>query len=212
MNQDKEVIKGQEEKCFIGNKEVPCPESKQELNATQQTTFWDQRLLPKGIIKNERNNMIFFSMLTGIIIALIILIVLKVKIFNRTLIGYIKPIWLYILGAILVVFSQYLIVLPYNDKFPYLINISQALWALMVALSVMKLCKEEDFNLGNIFILGIIYSIIIHGLKITIRYLFYKRSLFYVADRFIYGSLLVMLIVIILGPLFIFLRKKNIRY
>jgi len=27
MNQDKEVIKGQEEKCFIGNKEVPCPGS-----------------------------------------------------------------------------------------------------------------------------------------------------------------------------------------
>lgn len=156
--------------------------------------------------------MVFFSILTGVIIAIIILIVLKVKIFSKTLIEYIEPIWRYVLGAILVVFSQYLIVLPYNDKFPYLINISQALWVLMVALSVMKLCKEEDFNLGNIFILGIIYSIIIHGLKIAIRYLFYERSLFYVADRFVYGSLLVMLIVVILGPLFIFLRKKNIRY
>ena len=212
MNQEEEVIKGQEEKCFVGNKEVPCPESEQELNTTQQTIFGDQRLLPKGLIKDERNNMVFFSILTGVIIAITILIVLKVKIFGRTLIEYIKPIWLYILGTILVVFSQYLIVLPYNDKIPYLINISQALWALMVALSVMKLCKEEDFNLGNVFFLGIIYSIVIHGLKVTIRYLFYEKSLFYVADRFIYGSLLVMLIVIVLGPLFIFLRKKSIRY
>ena len=61
MNQDVEVVSEQEEKCFVGNKEVPCPGSGHELNTTQQTIFWEQRLLPKGLMKDERNNMVFFS-------------------------------------------------------------------------------------------------------------------------------------------------------
>lgn len=40
MNQENEVIKGQKEKCFVGNKEVPCPGVEQELNITKQTIVW----------------------------------------------------------------------------------------------------------------------------------------------------------------------------
>jgi len=200
------------EKCFVGNKEVPCPNEKQLLRKEQQVAFWGRRLLPERFIKDERNDMAFISILSGIIILTLFLAILKVKLFGKTLAEYVRPIWFYILMAILVVLSQYLIVLPYNDKLPYLVNISQALWALMIALSVMKLSKEENFSLGNVFFLGIIYSVVIHGLKVTIRYLFYEKTFFYVVDRFAYGSLLVMLIVFILGPLFIFLKNKELDY
>jgi len=209
MNQNTDAINGQNEKCFVGDKEVPCPNEKQGSHMEQQTVFWERRLLPEGFMKDGRNDMVFFSLLFGVIILILALLILKVKIFSKTLVEYIKPIWFYILGAILVVFSQYLIVIPFNDSFPYLMNISQALWALMVALSVMKLSKEDGFSLGNAFFLGIIYSVIIHGVKVTIRYLFYQKTLFYVVDRFAYGSLLVMFIVVILGPLFVFLKNKK---
>jgi len=198
-------------RCFIGDKEVPCPHSEQELT-TEQRVPWERRLLPEGLMKDVRNDMVFTSLLAGVIILVLILIVSKVKIFGKTLIEYVKPIWPYMLIALLAVVSQYLIVLPLNDKFPYLANITQALWALMVALSVIKQSKEENFSLGNAFFLGVIYSVAIHGLKVTIRYLFYERTLFYVVDRFLYGSLLVMLIVVILGSLFVFLKNKGVRY
>ena len=202
----------QGEKCFVGNKEVPCPNEKQALSGKQQTVFLDRRLLSEGFIKNERNDMVFASVLLGVVILILVLIVSKVRIFGKTLAEYIKPIRFYILGAMLTALSQYLIVLPYADSLPYLMNVTQALWALMVALSVMKLSKEESFNLGNAFFLGVIYSVTIHGLKVTIRYLFYEKTLFYVVDRFAYGSLLVMLIVVILGPLFMLLKNKGVRY
>ena len=212
MNQDINVIKGQKQKCFIGNEEVPCPDKKQALHEEQQTLLWEKRLLPEGFMKDERNDAVFFPVLLGVIILILVLVVMKLKVFGRTLVEYAKPIRFYILGAMLVAISQYLIVLPYLDRLPYLANISQALWALMVVLSVMKLSKEVDFNLGNAFFLGVIYSVAIHGLKVTIRYFFYEKTLFYVIDRFAYGSLLVMLIVAILGPLFVFLKNKGMRY
>jgi len=196
MNQDRE-------KCFVGSKEVPCPDEEQALHKGQQ---------PERFMKDERNDMVFVSVLFGAIILILVLVVLKVRVFGKTLAEYVKPIWFYILGAMLVALSQYLIVLPLADKLPYLMNVTQALWALMVALSVMKLSKEENFNLGNAFFLGVIYSVAIHGLKVAIRYFFYEKTLFYVVDRFVYGSLLVMLIVAILGPLFVFLKNKGMRY
>ena len=199
-------------KCFAGENEVVCPNGEQQLNSKQLVSSGEQRLLPEGLMKDERNNLVFVIILAGVIIATLALIVLKVRIFGKTLVEYVKPIWLYILGAILVVLSQYLIGLPYGQKLPYFLKITQALWALLVALSVMRLSKEKNCSLGNIFFLGVIYSVVIHGLKVTIRYLFYEKTLFYIADRFIYGSLLVMLIVTILGPLFIFLRNRNVHY
>jgi len=212
MNQDTNAIKGQEEKCFAGNKEVPCPDEELVLSEEQQSVFWERRFLPEGFMKDERSDMVFVSVLLGAIILILVLAVLKIRIFGKTLVEYVKPIWLYILGTILVVLSQYLIALSLNDKLPYLVNVTQALWVLMVALSIIRLSKEKNFNLGNAFFLGVIYSVVIHGLKVSIRYLFYEKTLFYVVDRFVYGSLLVMLIVAILGPLFVFLKNKGAHY
>ena len=201
-----------EERCFVGDKEVTCPDEERVLYEEQQTVSWEKRLLPEGFMKDERNDMVFASILLGVISLMLVLLVLKVRVFGKTLVEYVKAIWLYVLGAILVVLCQYLIALPLADRMPYLLNVTQALWVLMVALSVMELSKEESFNLGNAFFLGVIYSVIIHGLKVTIRYFFYEKTLFYVVDRFVYGSLLVMVTVIVLGGLFVFLRKKEIHY
>lgn len=213
MNQDVDVIKKQGERYpVVGGVEFPWWDEEGILHTEQQTIHWERRILPEEFMRDKRNNTIFTSVLLGIIILILALVILKVRIFGRTLIEYVKPIWFYVLGTILVVLSQYLIVLPYADKFPYLANISQILWALMVVLSLIKLCKENNFNLGNTLFLGIIYCVVIHGLKVTIRYLFYERTLFYVVDRFAYGSLLVMLIVIVSGPLLVFSRNKGIHY
>ena len=90
------------------------------------------------------------------------------------------------------------------------IRISQWVWEACIAISSYKLIKESNFGYGNLFFLGILYSLIIHGLKITIRYLIYGKTFLYLADRFLYGSLLVMVIVFMGGSMFLFFRRKGV--
>ena len=137
------------------------------------------------------------------------------KIFGKTLKEYILPIWYYIVGAVLVVALQYYVALPLSDRFPFALNLTQALWALMVALSVVKLTVLYDFNFKNVLFLGILYSVIIHGLKAFVfRVFLFPYPGFSIGqihwnlfNRFLYGSFLVMVIVIILG--FMFIKLKN---
>ena len=138
------------------------------------------------------------------------------KIFGKTLKEYIWPIRYYIFGAILVVVSQYYVAIPLSDKFPFILNLTQALWALMVALSVVKLTVLYNFNFKNVLFLGVLYSFIIHGLKAFVFRVFlfpYSDStigqyILHLLNRFLYGSFLVMVIVIILGLLFIKLKNN----
>ncbi len=136
------------------------------------------------------------------------------KIFGKTIKEYIWPIKYYILGAVLVVVSQYYVALPLQNKYPFILNLTQALWAIMAALSAIKLTLYYNFNFKNVLFLGILYSIIIHGLKAFVfrAFLFpYSGTptmiLEKIISKFLYGSLLVMAIVIILG--FIFINLKN---
>lgn len=141
------------------------------------------------------------------------------KIYEKTLKEYVWSIRYYILCSILLVISQYIIIglpltpstfirLPEAYQRSWLINLTQILWELMVALSVIKLVKRHDFNMKNVFFMGIIYSVIIHGLKISIRYFFYGKDFWYLLHRFLYGSFLVMLVAIPLGLIVIHLKKK----
>ena len=138
------------------------------------------------------------------------------KIFGKTLEEYTMPIWYYILGAVLVVISQYYVAVPLSDRFPFILNLTQALWAIMVALSVIKLTLFYDFNFKNVLFLGVLYSFIIHGLKAFVFRIFLFpypdlsgwQLLLHLLNRFFYGSFLVMVIVIILGLLFIKLRNN----
>ena len=139
------------------------------------------------------------------------------RIFGKTLKEYILPIKYYIFISILIVISQYYVALPLNEKYniPFILNITQALWALMVAFSVIKLTVNYDFNFKNILVLGVLYSLIIHGLKAFVFRVFLfpysdptiKQYILHILNRFFYGSFLVMVIVIILG--LIFIKIKN---
>ena len=138
------------------------------------------------------------------------------KIFGKTLKEYIWPIWYYVVGAVLVVPLQYYVAVPLADRFPFILNLTQALWALMVALSVIKLTVLYDFNFKNVLFLGVLYSIIIHGLKAFVFRVFLfpysdptiGQYVLHLLNRFLYGSFLVMVIVVILGLLFIKLKNN----
>ena len=138
------------------------------------------------------------------------------KIFGKTLKEYIWPIWYYVMGAVLVVPLQYYVAVPLAYRFPFILNLTQALWALMVALSVIKLTVLYDFNFKNVLFLGVLYSVIIHGLKAFVFRVFLfpypgfavGQIHWYLFNRFFYGSFLVMIIVIILGVMFINLKNN----
>ncbi len=139
------------------------------------------------------------------------------KIFGKTLKEYLWPIRVYILISVLIVISQYYIAVPLMDKVPFILNLTQALWAIMVALSVIKLTLYYNFNFKNVLILGVLYSFIIHGLKAFVFRIFLfpysdptiGKYILHLLNRFLYGSFLVMTIVIILGLIFIKLKNNK---
>ncbi|PIO00414.1 hypothetical protein COT72_01770 [archaeon CG10_big_fil_rev_8_21_14_0_10_43_11] len=139
------------------------------------------------------------------------------KIFGKTLKEYVGPIKYYILISILVVILQYYVALPLSRNYPYILALTQALWALMVAFSVIKLTLYYDFNFKNLLFLGVLYSVIIHGLKAFVFRVFsfpysdptIEQYILHLLNRFLYGSFLVMFIVIILGLIFIKLKNNQ---
>ena len=144
------------------------------------------------------------------IFSLALTVVLKIKVFGLTLAEYIKPIWYFILISIVTVFWQYLVGVNLDGNSLQL-RISQWIWELAVLASAYKLSKIPKFSYQNMFFLGVLYSLFIHGLKVSIRYFFYAKTLWYVLDRFLYGSLLVMLIAAGLGSMLILLRNRKLK-
>ena len=183
--------------CFVGSERVECPQ--------QAQTSLD--ILPPNQALEIRNDILFWSIFGAVVLVFVLLGALKIKVFGKTLGEYLKPIWYFIILAILTVLWQYLFGLKEDNLLP--IRISQWFWEIVVLLSAYRLSRIPGFSYGNMFFLGILYSFIIHGLKVSIRYFFYDKSLWYVADRFIYGSLLVMTIAFILGSVFVYLRRKK---
>ena len=197
-------IETKNRECFIGDQKVDCPQTDKAF-----TTSGDKlNLLPQIPSLEKRSDPIFFVILLAIIIFFSILAIFRIKIFDKTLGEYVKPIWYFILISIVAVAWQYLFGLKIDDGFMS-IRISQWLWEICIAASAYKLIKFSNFSYGNLFFLGVLYSLIIHGLKVTVRYFFYGKTLLYLADRFLYGSLLVMVIVFVLGSMFLFFRKKG---
>lgn len=198
-------IETKNRECFVGNQKVACPGS-QTKNYTQAGDKLD--LLPQIPVLEKRSDTLFFTLLLIVFLGFALLAVLKIKIFGKTLGEYVKPIWYLILISIAAVAWQYLFGLKIDDNF-LSIRISQWVWEICIAISAYKLIKGSNFGYRNLFFLGILYSLIIHGLKIAVRYLFYGKTFLYLADRFSYGSLLVMTIVFIGGSMILFFRQKN---
>ena len=195
-------ITTQGRECFVGDQKVDCPQSP----ISQYTQSGDKLdILSSNFLPDSRNDLVFFWLFSALIAIFFTLGFTKAKVFGKTLAEYLVPIWPYILISILAVISQYTLV----PQFPFLLRPSQVLWELMVGLSAYKFYRQGNFTYANMFFLGIFFSFIIHGLKVTIRYLFYAKSLLYVADRFIYGTILVMLVSFVLGSLLIFCRQQG---
>ena len=198
-------IETKNRECFVGNQKVDCPQTGKAF-----TTAGDKLdLLPQIPSLEKRSDPVVFIILLAIIVFFSVLSIFRIKIFGKTLGEYIKPIWYLILISIATVAWQYLFGLKIDDGL-ISIRISQLVWEICIAVSAYKLIKTADFGYGNLFFLGVLYSLVIHGLKATVRYLFYEKTFLYLADRFLYGSLLVMVTVFIGGSMFLFFRQKKI--
>ncbi len=199
-------IETKNRECFVGDQKVECPGSQTK----QYTQAGDKLDILSPISSLEyRSDQLFFTLLLVTILGFAALAIFRVKIFGKTLAEYIRPIWYFILISIAAVAWQYLFGLRIDDGFMS-IKISQWIWEICVAVSAYKLIKTANFGYGNLFFLTVLYSLIIHGLKLTVRYLFYAKTFMYLLDRFLYGSLLVMIIVFFGGSLFVFFRRKGI--
>lgn len=208
------------DKCFVGDKEVPCPDKPdnfKSLNISSEGYVigkisegpWNKDLLPDNFMSDDRNDLLFYSLFLSSIGLFLFLYISKTKIFGKNIIDYLYPSRWYVLGCVLIVISQYTIVGALADYFPLAFNISQWAWQLLVVLSVYNLVMNGKGNIYNVFVLALLYTFIIHGLKISIRYLFYGRTIFYILDRFLYGGLLVFAVVVPLGLCFLYIRNNN---
>ncbi len=197
-------IETRNRECFVGNQKVDCPQSGQSFTIAGDKLD----LLPRIPSLEFRSDTLFLTLLLTIILGFAAVAVLKIKIFGKTLGEYLMPIWYFILISIAAVVWQYLFGLKIDDGLMS-IRISQWVWEICIAISAYKLIKTANFGYGNLFFLGVLHSLIIHGLKISIRYFFYAKPFLYLLDRFLYGSLLVMVIVFIGGSMFLFFRRKG---
>lgn len=198
-------IETKNRECLIGDQKVDCPQTGKAFTTTGDKL----NLLPQILSLEKRNDTLFFTLLLVVILGAAALAISKVKIFGKTLGEYFKPIWYLILISIAAVAWQYLFGLKIDDNFMS-IRISQWVWEICIGASAYKLIKTANFGYGNLFFLGILYSLIIHGLKVTVRYLFYEKTFLYLADRFLYGGLLVMTIVFLGGSMLLFFKKRGI--
>ena len=167
-------------------------------------------ILPQNPALDVRNDLVFFSIFFAVIFSLALTAILKTKIFGLALAEYVKPIWYFVFISVGVVIWQYLVGVNLDGNSLQL-RISQWIWELAVLASAYKLSKIPKFSYHNMFFLGVLYSLFIHGLKVSIRYFFYAKTLLYVLDRFLYGSLLVMLIAAGLGSMLILLRNRKLK-
>lgn len=204
--------------CYVQGQKLPeCPKVNQSLFSQpfmQSGVFEpgssDLRLLAANPALDVRNDLVFIPIFLIVSLSLLLAALFKIKIFGLTLGEYLRPIWYFVLISIAAVFWQYLVGVNLEGDSLEL-RISQWVWEAMILASAYKLSKNPKFSYGNMLFLGILYSVFIHGLKVSIRYFFYAKTLWYVADRFLYGSLLVMIIVFGLGSVLIFFRNRRIR-
>lgn len=97
------------------------------------------------------------------------------KIFQREFVDYLRPAWPYLLAVavigLLQVIGVYLV--PGDiEHFLQSINflkITQAAWALVVALSILSMVRKYDFGFLQVLFLGFLYIIAFGFLKIFVR-------------------------------------------
>ncbi|MCR4277419.1 MAG: hypothetical protein NUV80_00395 [Candidatus Berkelbacteria bacterium] len=201
-------IRTEQGQCFVGDQKIDCPNNSPFGLGGQETQSGTKLdILPNNFITDSRNDTLFTGIFSAIVVLFVLLAAFKAKIFGKTLGEYLKPIWYYVVICLLVVVWQYLFGLKAESG--WFLRVSQWIWELAIALSVIQLVRKNNFNFGNVFFLAVLYALIIHGTKVSVRYFFYDKTLLYVLDRFIYGSLLVFIIVCAIGGAMILVVKNG---
>lgn len=199
------------EGCFAGGQKIDCPPqrlSDQPLMGSEEAAPWGRDILPENFLPDVRNDAVFFGLLGAVAAFFALAAAFKMKIFRRTLGEYVRPIWYLVLAAVAVVLWQYQFGIGTEGAFS--LRISQWVWEAIVALSIYMLARKfPDFTVRQALAVGVLYAFVIHGLKVTIRYVFYGKTLFYVADRFLYGGLLTLAVAFAAGLIFTRLLKKK---
>lgn len=136
------------------------------------------------------------------------------KIFGKTLLEYIWPIKWYIIASIIIVIFQYEGMLAYIGYNETVARITQWLWEIFVVLAVFKLIWKYNFNFKQIFFVGILFSVIIHGLKAFIfRVFFFPYSPeswpWLHLYKFLYGTAIVMAVTFATYILTYYYKKKQ---
>jgi len=208
---------GGEEKCFTGDEEVPCSNSGDSVAGTgsdgnwvaDTEGSWRRDILSENFMADERNDPLFVGFFALVIATLVGLAYSRKRVFRKTLIEYVKPIKYYLIAAFLVACSQY-VLLEMNrsygiltlGQFSLALRASQALWAMAVALAVVRVVQKEKFGFMQVLVVGLLFDAAIMVTKVSIRYFLYGRTIFYVADRLLYGTALIMLIVLLIWGFF----------
>ena len=138
------------------------------------------------------------------------------KIFGKTLKEYLWPVKYYVIASIIVVIFQYEGMLAYIGYNEILARITQWLWEIFIALAVFTLVWKHDFNIRQVFFTGILFSIIIHGLKA-----FVFRVFFFPYEpgswpwvhiyKFLYGSAIVMAVTLATGIITYYYKKGKLK-
>lgn len=113
------------------------------------------------------------------------------KVLGKSIKEYIWPVRFFVPLAVFGAVWQYL------GPPPEPAMVGQTIWLLAAFLSALTLARKRDFSIKHAAALAIIYSLLIHGAKCSLRYFIYGnydpvyRTLGYLSGRFLYGSVLV---------------------
>jgi hypothetical protein len=136
---------------------------------------------------------ITYLVLYSSVFALLLLLLRNRTVAGHTLKEYIKPISVCFVGAMVGVSIGYMSFLEIETR----LRLHQLVWAAMVAVSALILVYYRKFNTKNMLVLGLIYSLWIHGAKCSLRYIVYGayeasyRTADYIIRQFTYGSTIV---------------------
>ena len=184
-------------------------------NMSERTGFpdgsWQRRLLPENFMPDERNDVAFGIFLFMVFGSLTVAWLMRKKVYGKKLGEYVKPLRFYLLTGFLTACSQYITLELSNlgfiplQEFSTIIQATQLLWALIVVTAVYAIVKK-GFKFRQVLFAGLLFDVSIMVTKVCIRYFFYAKTIFYVVDRMLYGTVLVMLVVVASGLGFIYLK------
>ncbi|MBM3304210.1 MAG: hypothetical protein FJY76_03860 [Candidatus Aenigmarchaeota archaeon] len=141
------------------------------------------------------------------------------RVFGRTLKDYLWSVKWYVLLCVLVVIFQYDCMLLLMGYDPLVARITQWLWMLFVAAALVTLVRRygfESFGVKNILFSGVLFAVIIHGLKAFVFRVFFfpyavtaEQQPFVLLYKFFYGSGIVMAVAAAVAMYYYLSRRER---